>query len=251
MAPSPELVRAAVTIPGGTLQARIGGPSGDASDAVVLVHGVAVSSSYLLPVARVLARRRRVCALDLPGYGGSFRPERPLGLRALADALGAALRALGLEPATLLGNSFGCQVIVDLAARGEVDGRLVLAAPTVDPGARSFAAQAARLALDAVREPALVPVVLRDALAIGPRRVLAASRAAVADPLEAKLPRVSAPALVVVGSRDPLVPLGWAERVSALLPAGRLAVIPGAPHATNFSAPGPLAEHVERFLATS
>ena len=44
---------------------------------------------------------------------------------------------------------------------------------------------------------------------------------AVADRIEEKLPGVAAPALVVVGSRDPLVPRAWAEQATALLPRGR------------------------------
>ncbi len=48
---------------------------------------------------------------------------------------------------------------------------------------------------------------------------------------------MAAPVLVVRGTRDRIVPQAWAERAARLLPRGRLAVIPGAAHAVNFSYP--------------
>ena len=103
---------------------------------VVLVHGVAVSSRYLVPLAEALAPRARVFVPDLPGYGRSDRPAgRDLTVPELADALLDWLDRVGLDRPHLLGNSFGCQVIADLAARhpDRVD-RIVLQGPTFDPG---------------------------------------------------------------------------------------------------------------------
>ena len=42
--------------------------------AVVLVHGLVVSSRYMLPVAEQLAPYYRVYAPDLPGFGKSAKP---------------------------------------------------------------------------------------------------------------------------------------------------------------------------------
>ena len=67
--------------------------------------------------------------------------------------------------------------------------------------------------------------------------------------LEAKLPLVRAPALVVRGSADPIVPERWARQVANLLPHGRLVVIPGAPHAAHFAAAEKVLHAVEPFLA--
>ena len=55
---------------------------------IVLVHGVAASSRYLVPFAEHLARRARVYVPDLPGYGRSDRPRgHDLPVPGLADAL--------------------------------------------------------------------------------------------------------------------------------------------------------------------
>jgi pimeloyl-ACP methyl ester carboxylesterase len=117
------------------LHARTGG-SGP-GPRVVLVHGLAVPHRYLMPTAALLARRHPVGVPDLPGFGLSAEPGRVLGTRELADALGGWLAATGGGPAVLLGNSYGCQLIVDLVIRApSLAAAVVLAGPTVDPRAR-------------------------------------------------------------------------------------------------------------------
>jgi pimeloyl-ACP methyl ester carboxylesterase len=62
-----------------------------------------------------------------------------------------------------------------------------------------------------------------------------------ADAIEEKLPLIEVLTLIVRGSRDSMVPQAWAEEVTALLPQGQLAIMPGAGHAINYSAPLELA----------
>jgi 2-hydroxy-6-oxonona-2,4-dienedioate hydrolase len=218
---------------------------------VVLVHGVGVSSRYLLPTAGRLADGCSVHVPDLLGFGRSARlPGRPTVAR-LADVLHAWLDAAGLErPDAVVANSFGCQLAVELAVRHpERVARLVLVGPTVDRGARSLARQAARLALDIPREPpALWAVQAVDYSLHVAKSGFAAFVEMVRDPVETKLPRVAAPALVVRGSRDPIVTHRWAAEVAATLPRGRLVEVAGAPHAVNYAAPDALARLVRDFL---
>lgn len=222
-----------------------------AAPTVVLVHGVAVSARYLVPLAERLAARAHVYIPDLPGYGRSDCPAgRDLTVPELADALLAWMDRTGLDRPHLLGNSFGCQVIVDLAARrpDRVD-RLVLQGPTMDPHARSAWRQALRwLAVTPFERPSEGLVLLRDLWDLGPRRAVDMIRLALADPIEAKLERVVAPTLVVRGTRDAIVPQRWAEEVAGLLPNGRLVVIERAAHTINYSQPAWLAEVAWPFL---
>ena len=87
---------------------------------VVLIHGLGLSGRYMLPVAERLARHVPVYLPDLPGFGDSAKPDRALDVPALADALAGWIEAMALAPVALLGNSFGCQIIADLAARHPV-----------------------------------------------------------------------------------------------------------------------------------
>ena len=58
-----------------------------------------------------------------------------------------------------------------------------------------------------------------------------------ADHIEDRLPSIEQPTVVVLGDQDAFVSREWAERVAALLPRGRLAVIPGEPHAVHYTRP--------------
>ena len=215
---------------------------------VVLVHGLGVSGRYLLPTARALAADFRVVVVDLPGFGQSFRPQRPLRLAEQSETLWRIAAAAGVERAVYLANSLGCQIVTHLAAtRPDRVERLVLAGPTVDATARDPLRQGWRLLLDALREPrGLVRIVAADYVRAGAETVAVTAAEALRDDIEANARRVTAPALVVRGSCDPVVPQAWAERLTAAFPAGALEVIHGVPHAVNFVAPDALAELVRR-----
>jgi 2-hydroxy-6-oxo-octa-2,4-dienoate hydrolase len=106
------------------LQAGDGAP-------VVLVHGsgpgVTAYANWRLTVPR-LASRLHVYAPDMVGFGFTERPEGVrYGLDVWVDQLVGFLDALGLERASIVGNSFGGALALRLAARhpDRVD-RLVL-----------------------------------------------------------------------------------------------------------------------------
>ncbi|GAA2797856.1 alpha/beta hydrolase [Saccharopolyspora taberi] len=229
---------------GTRVHAAVLGPSG-APD-VVCVHGLGCSHRSFLPLARCLAPEFHVVALDLPGFGRTPGPRKPLDVRGLSAALASWLRATGRQGAPLVANSAGCQVIVDLAAHEPgLLGPVVLNGPTMDRRARSAARQLGRLIRNSPLEPpALVAVLARDYLDCGPRRLLATFRYLLDDPIERKLRHVRTPAVVVRGSRDPVAPRAWAQEVAAELPRGRYAEVPGAGHTLHFSAPAQLADIV-------
>lgn len=219
---------------------------------VVLVHGLGVSSHYMTPTALTLAPYCSVYALDLPGFGKSAHPPHVLDIPQMADAINAWMEAVGLRHAAFIGNSIGCQVIVNLAVRyPERVESVVLTGPTFDRKARaSFLSLIMRVLRDGRWEPkSLSPIIVYDYLSAGLIRIAITLHYALHDPIEEKLPLVRAPALVVRGEHDSVVPLRWARRVTYLLPWARLVVIQGASHAVNFSAPGKLVRVALPFLS--
>jgi 2-hydroxy-6-oxonona-2,4-dienedioate hydrolase len=220
-------------------------------ETIVLVHGIGVSSRYLVPTAKRLAPDFEALAPDLPGFGRSPAPPRRVGLGGLADVLARWLERLHLASSVVLANSFGCQVVTELAVRRpEQVSALVLVGPTIDRQARTFSRQLGRLARDTFREPiSLWPLIAYDYALFAARGGMPLVGEMLADRLEDRLPHVAQPALVVRGSHDAIVPQGWAEEVAALLPRGRLHVVDGAPHAVNYADPDALAALVRAFLA--
>lgn len=218
---------------------------------IVLVHGLSVSSRYLAPTAEALAPWHAVYAPDLPGFGLSPRPRGLPGVPELAGWLADWMDAAGLPRAVLLGNSMGCQIIVDLAARQPARvAAAVLVGPTMDRRARRPLTQIWRLLRDSRRESlASILTQAGDYMRFGPLRTLRTLGLALADPIERKLPALSAPALVVRGEHDPIAPRAWCAEVAGLLSRSQLLEIPGAPHALNYDFPDELARATRAFLA--
>jgi pimeloyl-ACP methyl ester carboxylesterase len=219
-------------------------------DPLVLVHGLGVSGRYMLPTATHLAPCYPTFVPDLPGFGKSAKPPHILDIRELADALAEWMRTAGLSHACLVGNSMGCQTIVDLVLRyPELVDAAVLVGPTIDPQARSFWKQVGRGLLDMLREPfSYWPLLTWDYLVAGTIRTIVTLRLAVADSVAAKLSSVNIPVLVVRGAKDPIAPQRWVEEMVRRLPQGRLLVIPGAAHVANYTAGDVLANMVRAFV---
>jgi pimeloyl-ACP methyl ester carboxylesterase len=224
---------------------------------IVFVHGLGASTRYMEPTMARLARDFDVAALDLPGFGRSGTPDHAYTLAELARALEGWLDARGIGPAVLVGNSYGCQVIVECVARSPARALgLVLNAPTMDPAHRSAPGVIARVIADVPREPwRLACMVACDYLRAGPLRLLATLGHALDDRIEEVLPTLAMPVLVVAGARDPVVTVHWAEEVARLVGTERpgaagaeLRVVSHAAHALPYDDPATFAALVAAFV---
>jgi pimeloyl-ACP methyl ester carboxylesterase len=92
----------------------------------------------MMPTAEHLAVDHPVLVTDLPGFGQSGDPRQVLTLPALVDALVQWLDQQQLARPIFLGNSLGCQVLIDLVVRGSRD---PIAHPTLGGGGGAAVAQ--------------------------------------------------------------------------------------------------------------
>jgi 2-hydroxy-6-oxonona-2,4-dienedioate hydrolase len=218
---------------------------------MVLVHGSGLSGRYMIPVARELTGDFHVYVPDLPGYGLSGDPGAALGVPQLADWLIAWMDAVGLECASMLGNSFGCQVIADLAARyhARVE-RALLQGPTTPPEERSGFWQFVRWRQNQRWNPDwLGPVTMQDYRHAGLWRMVRNFHYQLTDPIEDKMPRIQAPVLVIRGEHDPITHQEFAQMLASLAPRGELAVIPDVAHTLVSVAPVALAQVTRDYMA--
>ena len=234
----------------GRMHFYAGGAAPPAQPPVILIHGLVIASRYMLPTAHHLAPLCPVYAIDLPGYGRSDKPASSLTLPELADSVVEWMGALSIPRAHFAANSFGCQVLSHLAVRHpqRVD-RLVFQGPTVDPAARTLLRQAGRIIRNSREEsPRLGLLMAKDYWQAGIKRIVATIRMALEDRIEERLPLINAPALVMRGARDPLVPQAWADTVTRLLPHGRVVVLPRCGHTINYTSPAEFVGVMRPFL---
>jgi pimeloyl-ACP methyl ester carboxylesterase len=97
------------------------GPAGAASEessAFLLVHGLASNARLWDGVAERLALAGHpAAAVDLRGHGRSSKPEGPYDVGTVADDLAAVIEALGLDRPVAVGQSWGGNVVLELASR--------------------------------------------------------------------------------------------------------------------------------------
>jgi pimeloyl-ACP methyl ester carboxylesterase len=215
--------------------------------AVVCVPGIGMSSRSFRRLEARLSAWSRVLAVDLPGFGGTRSPRRRLGVAGHADAVAALLSAEGLTRCTLVGQSMGTQVAIELAHRHpRLVESLVLIGPVVDDHRPGAVKQLAALLRDSAHEsPRMNAVVLTDYLRSMPQ-YLREFRPMLGYPTRARLAQLTVPVLVVRGSTDRIARHDWAMRVTDAAARGTL-VEPHGPHHVQEHAPAAVAAAITRF----
>ncbi len=253
---------------------------------VVLLHGLGATGASFLPTLWDLSQDHRVIAVDLPGFGETDKPLRRLQADYLARWTVAFLDAVGLQRASLVGNSMGGRVALEvgLLSPSRVD-RLVLLAPSMAWRRYRAAAGLVRLLrpeLAALPLPMLHRMVasfVRSLFAHHERvsdaainaaadefvRIYATPRGRVAffhgareiyleDPHGTKgfwdrLPSLSPPALFIFGDKDWLVPRAFARHVRHALPSATCEVFHDCGHVPQFELPARTNARIREFLA--
>ncbi len=257
--------------------------TGGDGDVVVFIHGLGANWQSWLPSIPPLMARHRVVTFDLPGFGHSAMPHDELSIPGYARWVSELLGELGVEQATVVGNSMGGFVGADLAVNfpHRVE-RLVLvtaaalwnerrrARPLVvlanltSAYASKFAAQwelahkhpklrLPSLYYSGIRHPRKVPLDLAWEIMSG------AGAPGFANALEAlfkhkirdDLERIGCPTLVVWGSHDPLVPLHNAFEYEALIPDARVVVFNDCGHVPQIEKPDRFNEALAEFIAST
>jgi pimeloyl-ACP methyl ester carboxylesterase len=220
----------------------------------ILVHGLGVSSRYFHPLAAELAHTGRVFLVDLPGYGAAPDPRRDVSIVDHANALAGVVAEIAdrwpaAGPPVLVGHSMGSNVIAVLAAEHpEVAEKIVLMAPVLQPGRRSFWRASGHLMQDAFREPPSVfGIAFTDyLLRCGLPYLLKQTRHLLADTPEERMSQLKADVLVICGDRDVIVSLDWGRELAGLSDSLRYLTVRG-PHVVMHTDPVRIARHLVRF----
>ncbi|NUO90008.1 MAG: alpha/beta hydrolase [Dermatophilaceae bacterium] len=205
---------------------------------LVLLHGLGQSPIAWQDFVSAFGAGR---PMNAPWMRG-LKPKDPVGFDLAAAAAGVAdeLELQGIKAADFVGVSVGASVALRLAVeRPELVGRLVLGGALVRPSKGALRMQ--RLAMRLVPESKLV-----DAGVSRPRMLAVLEALKGFDGTES-LRQVTAPALVVAGSKDKAGVVA-AQQLSQQLPTARLQVIDGAGPLLNTESARELADLAHAFL---
>lgn len=262
-----------VMVDGVRARVRIEGP--EEGPVVVLVHGFSFSLETWDQWAADLATDYRVVRMDLPGHALTGPdPQARYSVDQTVDFVEQLMQSLGIEQASLVGNSLGGLVSWKLAARRpDLVSKLVL----LSPGGFSINGVTA--------EPVPVPVAVSFYLTQAPQPMIAAATTglfgdassmpdgmaqrvgdmmrfegvgqALVERLEvftlpdptASLTAVEADTLILWGENDRMVPPEHGPEFAALIPSARLVSLPGLGHIPHEEDPAGTIGEVRAFLA--
>lgn len=238
---------------------------------VLLLHGQPGSARDWAAVRTALGERLRALVFDRPGWD---RRSKPLDLPGNVEAALGVLDREGVQRATVVGHSLGGAIAAWLAAaHPDRVNALVLAAPSANCAslnrldellAAPFVGSAVASGTFAAMGLALRAEPLRRRLSrrFGvPDRYLRDYARTLLDPLtwhsfvveqrmlvrelpelERRLPAISAPTTIVIGTADRIVAPSSVRRLAAQIAPARLIELPGASHLLLQERPAELAE---------
>jgi pimeloyl-ACP methyl ester carboxylesterase len=272
-----------VTIHGHEVSYRMGGEG----SVVLLIHGMAGSSRTWKDVTDLLVREHTVIAPDLLGHGESAKPMGDYSLGAFASGLRDLLGVIGVERATVVGQSLGGGVAMQLAYQHpEVVERLVLVCSGGLGREVSWMLRALTLPGAELIMPVLFPRFLHDrgndvSRVLHERGIRAPHVAemwrayasltgaenrgaflrtlrSVVDPggqTVSALDRIylagGLPTLIIWGDEDPIIPIEHGHAAHAAIAGSRLEIMEGCGHFPHVEEPRRFVEVLEDFLATT
>jgi pimeloyl-ACP methyl ester carboxylesterase len=220
-------------------------PAGEASGTVLMVHGFATSRAEnwrrLGWYGAFERKGYRVVALDLRGHGESEKPHDPAayGRDALVDDIAGLIHHLALGRVDLMGYSMGARLSLQMALAhpdlvanlivGGIGGRMLQPPPASPPGAMTMA-EAMRIEdPEAITEKTLKGFRLFADQQGEDRLALAAFSQGRGEAAEAgDLAAITAPTLVVAGSRDEMA--GDPQALADIIPGAKAVTLPACDH---------------------
>jgi pimeloyl-ACP methyl ester carboxylesterase len=251
---------------------------------LVFIHGLSGSWPNWLEQLPVFADQHRVIAMDLPGFGHSPMPHERITISGYARLLDGLLDELGIDAATIVGNSMGGFVSAELAiAFPQRVERLVLvspagissyrntrgtrALPALHRGERIVAAYTAWMASKSdmvakraflrnatlglvTRHPGRLPA------ALAAEQLRGAGKPGFVQALEAnldydfrdRLPEIACPTLIVWGDEDRVITVRDAAVYAELIPGSRKVIYEDTGHMAQIERPDAFNSLLREFL---
>lgn len=228
----------------------------------LLLHGWAGSAAGMGKLQAELAKKYKVVAIDLPGFGGSQPPEGAWGLDDYAYFVNNFLAKIEVKKLyAILGHSNGGAIAIRGMARGWLSAdKLVLLASAGIRGEYKGRVKAIRLVTKAGKAltaplPKAVKQKLRGKVykAVGSDMLVAEHlqetfKKVVTDDVRGDASHLTLPALLIYGDQDESTPLAFAKLLNEAIQGSRLEVIQGAGHFVFDDRPEAVAKSVKEFL---
>ena len=234
-------------------------------DIVLFLHGWGSRADLFLPLAELCAKKYRVLAPDMAGFGNTAEPPEPWDVSKYADFILEFLKPFAPKSVILVGHSFGGRVILKLTERDlpfEISKIILMDSAGIKPK-RTLKQRLSLIAYKTGRKimslqplKALFPNAVEN---MRKKRGSADYNAAspimrqtlvkvVNEDLTRDLPKIKAPTLLIWGTADTATPISDGELMERLIPDAGLVKVQGAGHYSFLQAPDYVAWVFASFL---
>lgn len=229
---------------------------------LLLLHGWGINLGTFKQLSQDLAKDMRVISVDLPGFGGSERPKETWGVAEYSRFLSQFLDKLKVNIAVLAGHSLGGQIAIYATGEGILKpNKLVLMSSAgvrnAQGGRKSAFMIIAKLGRIVTSLPfmSLLRAPLKKKLyeAAGSTDYLQSGPMAdvflkvIKEDVQSQAAKISIPALLIWGARDPETPLWHGKILAAKITNSKLEVLEGSNHFPYLDRPDEVASLIREF----
>lgn len=236
--------------------------NGSGTISLVFIHGNWGSWRWFKPFFDIVRNPLyRLIAVDLPGFGFSDKPRRPITLENYAKELEEILDKLNLKGCILVGHSMGTSIITKLVSkRNDLARKLVFISPSPIKGYRtpkesfpllslcknSFS-MVKRYVYPIIKDKKFARELVKDALRMDPRGFLENPKI-LSEDLTEEAKKINIPVLLIWGSKDPLITRAEVEETARSFEKSHLVILDSLGHCPHIDNPEKVFKIMENFI---
>ena len=226
-------------------------------DPLVLIPGLASSSSEFIRIIPALSQSYRVVAVDNRGAGQSDKPDIPYTLDMMADDLAGLVDEIGIKAAHIFGVSMGGMIVQHFALGYPEKVISLILGCTTPGGPHSIGFEEAQNTVDPERHETLTveesarallsnlftkkfidnnPELVEEWVALylknppDPVGRIRQFQAVFSHDTYESLPYIKAPTLVITGDEDKMIPPGNSTVLASKIPNSKFVILEGVGH---------------------
>lgn len=229
---------------------------------VLLLHGWGCSLEIWKTLQSQLEKKFKVTSIDFPGFGKSDEPKEIWGVEEYTRCTEQLIEKLGLKNPVLIGHSFGGRVSILLSSRNEYVEKVVLTdSAGIKPQntkisvSRIFS-KMKKISTKIVGEKFTEKIVRPFANSLASEDYKNASgimkeilKKVIDEDLQAEMPKIKAPTLLIWGEKDTATPLSDALIMEKLIPDAGVVIFPNCTHYSFLENPNYYFTVVDNFLS--
>ncbi len=236
--------------------------SGTGKRILVFLHGWGDTNATFNEVINILKEEFMIISIDLPGFGGSQAPISAWSLSDYADFTNDLLAKIDVQKVNaFVGHSYGGAVLIKGLGQNKLQSeKLVLIGSAGIRASAKLQKQTLKIVSKAAKLPLyLLPKNRRNAIKtkayskLGSDYMLAPHMQAIFkkiinDDVRKEATSVSAPTLLIYGSKDSETPVEYGQLLAQAIPKSELRIVEGAGHFVHQSNQDEVAKYIKDFL---